>query len=243
MQKIGNFEYPDGGTFKDALVVAEEALKNYGGVMPNEKVAEKLGYNIKDSKSISGWVYKRFDDFCMFGLTERGRGIIKSTELAVRALDPTKPKIAAVGKAEAIRKIPLIAKAFKELDGEIPTETAFPAKISEITNVSWIEAQKHVDLLKNLFNETFPILKEAPTTPPEQEREEEPKPREEGRKPELGTMTLNIRETGFEFLKTLPFTKEGIDTLKKLTEFLETQVSSEEKVEKEIEPAAKEVSK
>jgi len=41
-------------------------------------------------------------------------------------------------------------------------------------------------------------------------------------------LTITVRSKDFGFTKTLPFTKEGIEKLRKLIEFLETQLGVEE---------------
>jgi hypothetical protein len=228
MNKIGNYAYPEKTSFKEALSVAQEAITKYAGTMPNDKVAIKLGHDIKNPDSISGWIYRRFDDICLFGLTERNKGAVKSTSLAEKALDPNDEKRASEGKAEAIRNVQIIAKAFDEWNGEIPTETAFPAKIGELTNVSWVEAQKHAETLRNLFIETFPYLKSVPGIPGGGSLESGGEGDEMESKTDLGSLTINAREQGFTFSKTLPFNKGGLESLKKLIDFLETQINPEE---------------
>lgn len=233
MQEIGKFTYPDRGTFKDALAVAQTALEDYGGAMPNKETAERLGYTIKDHASISGFIYKRFDDFCMFGLTRRERGIVRTTELAVKALDPTDTARADAGKAEAIRKVRLIGKAYDEWNGEIPSETAFPAKIGQTASVSWIEAKKQAESLRKLFIETFPYLKVAPEPTMDSDSIGSEVGGEVVSRQEVGQLTVTARGKGFGITKTLPFTSKGIQTLKELIEFLETQVDIELETEKE----------
>lgn len=228
MKQIGKFTYPARGTFQDALKVAKKALEDYGGAMPNERAAEVLGYSIKDARRMSGYIYQRFDDFCMFGLTGRERGVIRTTELAIKALDPTDTAKAAEGKAEAIRKIRIIAKAYEEWNGEIPSETAFTAKIGQTASVSWIEAKKHAESLRKLFSEVFSYLKAAPEPTIESPIGSEGGGGTMESKPELGRMTVTARGKGFGFTKTLPFTQEGIQRLKKLIDFLETQLEVEE---------------
>ncbi|MDH5688048.1 MAG: hypothetical protein OEZ48_09345 [Candidatus Bathyarchaeota archaeon] len=227
MQEIGKFTYPERGTFQDALKVAKKALQDYGGVIPNEKAAEELGYKIKDRSSMSGFIYKRFDDFCMFGLTKRERGVIRTTDLAVKALDPTDTEKATEGKAEAVRKVHIIAKAYDDWNGEMPSDTAFPARIGQITSVSWIEAQKHAESLRKLFNETFPYLKAAPEPTVESAPIGDEERGDIVSRQEVGWMSVTARGKGFGFTKTLPFTGEGMKSLKKLIEFLETQVEQE----------------
>jgi hypothetical protein len=162
MNKIGDYEYPTLGTFEEALEIAKDAIQKYGGIIPNEKAAEKLGYKIKDAKKISGPIYKRLGDLASFGLFSKIRGGYQTTDLAEKALDPYNSANAEEGKAEAVRKIPIVSKAFTEWKGEIPAETAFPAKVQGIIeSISWNEAQKHADSLRKLFIEVFPYLKIA----------------------------------------------------------------------------------
>ena len=42
-------------------------------------------------------------------------------------------------------------------------------------------------------------------------------------------LTITARRRGFAFTKTLPFSKEGVERLRELVEFLENQLSEEEK--------------
>jgi hypothetical protein len=224
MRKIGKFEYPNRCSFKDVLKIAEAAIKKYGGVIPYKAAAEELGYKIKHPAAISGYIYKRFDDICMFGLTTRERKVMRITSLAEKALDPTDPERAAEGKAEAIRKIQIIARAFDEWNGEIPSETAFPAKIAKLANVSWIEAEKHVESLRKLFIETFPYLRAVPRPLKEIEEEREemseeivsppPSPWLEGR---VGNVYIRI-----------PRSKRGLETAEKLLELMRMQILEEE---------------
>jgi len=168
LEKIGEFEYPSFATFADALKLAESALKTYGGVIPNLNAAQELGYTVKDAAAISGTIYKRINDLCMFNLTLRERGGLRATPTATEAVDPYDSTKAADGKAKALRSIPLIAKAFDAWSGEMPDETAFPAKLGELTGVQWQEAQRHSDAVRRLLVEAFGYLKSSPTLPPSQ---------------------------------------------------------------------------
>jgi hypothetical protein len=233
LKEIGNFKYPNLGGFKDALEIAQEAIDKYAGVIPNHRAAEKLGYKIKDPTKISGPIYKRLADLATFGFFEKIKGGYRTTALAEKALDPYDSAKATEGKAEAIRTIPIIERAFTEWSGEIPSETAFPAKLQRlIEGISWKEAQNHTESLRKLFNEVFPYLKATPepTTDPDKSRGVGG----ESMEPEYGTgkMTINAKGKGFGFTKTLPFTSKGIQSLKVLIEFLETQVE-EEKTEEQ----------
>src|SRR6266540_890244 len=109
MRKIGDYEYPNLSTFKDALSIAEDAVTKYGGIIPNIDTAKKLGYNVKSPSAISGTIYKRFDDVCAFGLTMRDRGGLKATPLAIDAVDPYDSRKAEEAKAKAVRSIKLIS--------------------------------------------------------------------------------------------------------------------------------------
>jgi hypothetical protein len=159
MQKIGEYEYPDKISFKEVLELTEDTVTKYGGIISNFDAAKKLGHSVTNPTAISGWIFKRFEDACAFGLLKKERGGLKSTDLAIEALDPYNTERANAGKAKAIRKIKLIADAFDAWNGEVPDATAFPAKLAQITNISWQEAQKHAELLRKLFIELFPYLK------------------------------------------------------------------------------------
>lgn len=237
MQEIGEFNYPDRGTFQDALKVAQRAINDFGGIIPNIRVTEELGYNIKNPAGISGFIYKRFDDFCMFGLTIRERGVIRTTDLAEKALDPTDTARSAEGKAEAIRKIHIVAKAYDEWNGEIPSETAFPAKITQLTSVSWIEAQKHVEPLRKLFTEVFPYLRVSPeiSTPPSSD---EPGARalefartSEQMQPLTPSPWLEAKVADV-YIRT-PRSKKGLETARKLLELMELEIQEEEETAEE----------
>jgi len=165
MEKIGDYAYPTLGTFADALNLAEVTLKKYGGIIPNIDAAQALGYNVKDRAAISGTIYKRINDLEMFQLFVRERGGLKTTELAAQALNPYDSTQAAEGKVKALRNITLINRAFDAWNGEIPDETAFPAKLAEITGVSWLEAQKHVSVVRKLIIEAFQYLKSSAALP------------------------------------------------------------------------------
>jgi len=232
MRKIGRFEYPDRGGFKDALKIAEAAIKKYGGAIPYKAAAEELGYHIKSPGAISGYIYKRFDDICMFGLTTRERKVMKATPLAEKALDPTDPARAAEGKAEAIRNIEIIALAYDEWNGEIPSETAFPAKIAKLANVSWIEAEKHAESLRKLFMECFPYLKAAP--------EPIPKPKKTEVKEKMPEAAPTISpwieaKVGGVYIR-IPRSRKGLETARKLLDLMEIELLTEEETSEEATP-------
>jgi hypothetical protein len=230
LDKIGEYEYPNLGTFDDALTVAKEAIDKYGGIIPNEKAAEKLGYKIKDPKKISGPIYERLGDLSKFCLFAKIRGGYQVTEIAEKALDPYNVQRARQGKVEAIRKIPIISKAFTDWKGEIPPETAFPARLQAlIEGISWQEAQKHAESLRKLFNEVFPLLRVIPEpTPLASSSEVGGENVIMSGKQGVGNMTVSASGKDFGFTKTLPFTKSGIAELKKLVAFLETQLDDAE---------------
>lgn len=223
MNIIAEHTYPNIGTFSEALDVAKEAIDKYGGIIPNEKAAEKLGYKIKDPRKISGPIYRRLGDLSLFGLFEKIRGGYKTNNLAEKALDPYDAVKAAEGKREAIRNIQIIEKAFTEWKGEIPAETAFPVKIERlIGGVSWKEAQNHAESLRKLFIECFPHLKTASENITAIGSEVGGENVEN--KPQIGNMTISAKSEGFGVTKTLPFSKKGLDALKNLIAFLETQI-------------------
>jgi len=237
LNTIGEFNYPNLGSFSEALEIAQEAIDKYGGIIPNEKAAEKLGYKIKDPRKISGPIYRRLGDLTMFGLHEKIRGGYKTNSLAEKALDPYDAVKATEGKREAIRNVPIIEKAFTEWNGEIPTETAFPAKIERlIGGISWKEAQNHAESLRKLFIECFPYLKAASENTPAGGTGVGGENMD--MKPQLGNVTITAKGEGFGITKTLPFTKNGINSLKKLIEFIETQVPPKQNTNDEIDSEA-----
>jgi hypothetical protein len=159
MDTIGKFEYPTETNFSETLEVANEALNRFGGFMSNLQVTQKLGYNYKDGKGISGWVYKRFDEMCLFGLFVRERGGIRTTDLAKDAFDPYDATKAAQARIQAISKIPLFAKAIADWKGLIPDQEKFPAKLKELASVDWVEARKHSDVLEKIISDCFSYVK------------------------------------------------------------------------------------
>jgi hypothetical protein len=165
MQRIGDYDYPNLGTFSDAIMLAQEALSKYAGIIPNIDAVGKLGYTVKNPAAISGPIYKRINDLVAFGLFTRDRGALRTTDLAAEALDQNDSTKASIGKAKAIRNIEIIGKAFDAWEGKIPDNTAFPGKLMQITGVSLSEAQKHMESLKKLFNETFHYLGVTPGMP------------------------------------------------------------------------------
>jgi hypothetical protein len=164
MLTIGKYTYPDQVTFAEALNIAQLAVSKFEGKMSNKDVAEALGYKIKDAAAISGYIFRKFDDLCAFGLMKRQRGFVKVAEIAAEALDPYDTRKAQDGKAKAIRQMPIVYDAFTQWNGEIPSETAFPAKLTEFKDISWQEAQKHAEKLRKLFIELFPYLKSTSET-------------------------------------------------------------------------------
>jgi len=234
LRRLGDVEYPDLGTFNDALDIAQEAIDQYGGVIPNDKAAEKLGYKVKDPKKISGNIYRRLGDLSKFGLFEKIRGGYRTTELAEKALDPYDSASAVEGKADAVRNIPIVEKAFTQWNGDVPPESAFPARLQAlIGGISWKEAQNHAESLRKLFIECFPYLR-----PASERKIGLPVGSDVGgdimsAKPESRTMTVTAKGLGFGITKTLPFTKKGIQDLRELIDFLETQLT-EETIEEQI---------
>jgi hypothetical protein len=159
MTKIGDYEYPETASFEDALKIANAALNKFGGIISNSQAARELGYKLGDKSNISGTVYKRLDDICMFGLVKRERGVLKAAELAKGALNPYDSLSETRGKLTAIRNVSIIGKAFDAWNGEMPDENAFSARISALIGVDWITSNKHRPILQKLFNEVFPILR------------------------------------------------------------------------------------
>jgi hypothetical protein len=68
MLRIGDYDYPNLGTFSDTMMLAQEALSKYAGIIPNIDAVGKLGYTVKNPAAISGPIYKRINDLVAFGL-------------------------------------------------------------------------------------------------------------------------------------------------------------------------------
>lgn len=162
MLTIGKYTYPNQVTFAKALEIAKKAITQFDGKMSNKDMAEALGYKVKDPNAISGYIFRKFDDVCAYGLMKRQRGFVKVTEITVEALDPYDTRKAQEGKARAIKQMPIVSEAFTQWNGEIPSETAFPSKLVDLLGISWQEAQKHSESLRKLFIELFPYLKMTP---------------------------------------------------------------------------------
>lgn len=159
MLAIGKYRYPNQVTFAEALEIARKAVTQFDGKMSNKDMSEALGYKVKDPNAISGYIFRKFDDVCAYGLMKRQRGFVKATEITVDALDPYDTRKAQEGKARAIKQMPIVTEAFTQWNGEIPSETAFPSKLVDLLGISWQEAQKHSESLRKLFIELFPYLK------------------------------------------------------------------------------------
>jgi hypothetical protein len=232
MLTVGKFSYPNQVTFAEALEIARTAITKFDGKMSNVAVAEALGYKSPKPNAISGYIFRKFDDLCAYGLMKRQRGFVRVTDIAVQALDPFDSRKASEGKAKAINQMPIVREAFAQWNGEIPQETAFPSKLNDLLGVSWQEAQKHADSLRKLFNEVFPYLKPA-LTMGEQPMTPQSVARVGGVEHEIGDLTVSARGKNFGFTKTLPFTHDGITELKKLADFLESQIPKTEKTEEQ----------
>ncbi len=233
MLTIGKYSYPNQVTFAKALEIARTAITKYDGKMSNKDVAEALGYKVKNPNAISGYIFRKFDDICAYGLMKRQRGYVKVTNIASKALDPYDTRKAKEGKAKAIMQMPIVREAFTQWNGEIPPETALPSKLVDLLGVSWQEAQKHAESLRKLFREVFPYLKATPEAMIETSVGSGVGGESQTMtvKQETGDMTVSARGKGFGFTKTLPFTKEGIQKLRKLVNFLETQLEEAESEE------------
>lgn len=233
MLQIGKYKYPNQITFAEALKIAQLAISKYEGKMSNKDMAEALGYNVKDPAAISGYIFRKFDDVCAYGLMKRQRGFVKVTELAEEALDPYDIRKAQDGKAKAIRQIPIVYEAFTQWNGNIPSETAFPAKLTEFKDIQWKDAQKQSESLRKLLVELFPYLGAKPVLQKItlDEKGAGGETNNMDARQDLGDMTISARGKSFGFTKTLPFSQDGIRELRKLVEFLAGQVASEETTE------------
>jgi len=196
-------------------------------------MAEALGYKVKSPDAISGYIFRKFDDVCAYGLMKRQRGFVKVTDVAIQATDPYDAPKAREGKAKAINQIPIVREAFTQWHGEIPQETAFPSKLKDlIPGVSWQEVQKHSEGLRRLFTEVFPYLRASlESTTPSPHLEMRNDTATIGTRQGTGNVTLSASGENFGFTKTLPFTRAGIKELRNLVEFLETQVKEEQSEE------------
>lgn len=228
MEKIGDFEYPVLASFADAISITNEALKR-GGIISIKDTAEKLGYAIKQGQAVSGTIYKRLDDLCMFGLLKRERGGLRATNLGQDALHPHDKLKASTGKAAALRKIPIINKAYNELNGKIPEREAFSANLEKLTSVSWLEAQKHAQSLRKLFIEAFSYLRSAEGLPPLVQVGES-EARGEIKMPEvsapLESSSFDIR-AGEIFIR-IPKTKKALIKARKLLDLFEDEIEDKE---------------
>jgi len=164
MLEIGKYSYPNQVTFAEALEIAKKAITQFDGKMSNVAIAEALGYKAPKADAISGYIFRKFDDVCAYGLMKRQRGYLRAVDIAVQALDPYDAEKAREGKAKAISQIVIVKEAFTKWNGEVPTETAFPSKLTDLTGVSWQEAQKHAESLRKLFIELFPYLESTSQT-------------------------------------------------------------------------------
>jgi len=159
MITIGKYSIPELVSFADALRIAKMAIEKYGGKMSNRDIAEAMDYKVKDDASISGYIFRKFDDMCSYNLMKRERGYLSVTTVAYEALDPIDTRKAEQGKAKALRQMPIVNDAFTKWNGEIPQETAILSKVTTDFGLPWQEAQKNLELLKKLFIEAFPYLK------------------------------------------------------------------------------------
>jgi hypothetical protein len=164
MLNIGKYGYPNQVTFAEALEIAKTAITRFDGKMSNKDMAEVLGYKVKDSNAISGYIFRKFDDVCAYGLMKRQRGFVRVTDIAIEACDPYDSRKSSVAIARAIKQMPIVSDAFTQWNGEIPSETAIPSKLVDLFAVSWQDAQKHAESLRKLFIELFPYLKSTPET-------------------------------------------------------------------------------
>ena len=159
MEEIAGFRYPSKGTFAEALQITKVAEGTFGGMITTKDAAGVLNYDVATAKSIAGPIYRRLDELTEFGLFTRERGGYRVTDLGARAVDQVDSQKAAQAKSEALRKLIVLQKMFTELKGEIPSETALPAKISTVFGITLKEAQNHTPFLGKLIVETFPLMK------------------------------------------------------------------------------------
>ena len=160
MDTINKFSYPTLRTFKDALDLTQYAIERYDGIIPVADAARKLGYTITDSKSISGTIYKHFNDICMYGLLARSlKGALQVTPLGREAFDPFHIDKSILAKEKALRGINLIAQAFDAWGEQIPDDNALPAKLNVLTGADWAECKNKSAAIKIVIKEAIPYLK------------------------------------------------------------------------------------
>jgi hypothetical protein len=163
MLTFGKYSYPNQVTFAEALEVTRVAITRFDGKMSNKDMAEALGYKVNPN-AISGYIFRKFDDVCAYGLMKRQRGYIRVTEIAIEACDPYDSRKANVARAKAIAQMPVVAEAFTQWNGEIPSETAIPSKLVDLFGLSWKDAQQHAESLRKLFIELFLYLRPTSET-------------------------------------------------------------------------------
>jgi hypothetical protein len=160
LKELGTYRYPNLTTFAEALSITSDALYSFGGIIPNAEAAKKLGHKVTDPTNISGNVYRRIDDLCLYGMLMKEKGGLRVTASGRECLniDPIKADAA---RARALREIPLIAQCFDRWNGSMPDATAMPPKLAEITGTDWKECRAHVSALQKLFSSVFPILRSS----------------------------------------------------------------------------------
>jgi hypothetical protein len=159
LDKIAEFEYPTLGTFDEAMKIAQEALLKHDGVIPVVEALRKIDLKPSSPANISGSYYHKLDDLTYFGLFRRESGVLRTLPIAEKACHPHDSAAASQGKGEAIRNnLPLVNKLYDAWQGELPEESALPAKLEKTLGVSWQEARKHSKKLRKLLLDTFPYL-------------------------------------------------------------------------------------
>lgn len=160
--KIGEYEYPS-ITLEEALKITKIVLR-FNGQMPAKALAEKMGYTIK--KTMGGVPYHKIAATKQFGLLE-GKGTIKMTPLAEKALHPYDETAANEAKKEAYSHINIIQPIHAKCEGRVPTENDFPLTLSNITGANWVESKKHAKAIRKLYIESLQYLEsgESPKPP------------------------------------------------------------------------------
>lgn len=124
---VGKYSYPNQVTFAESLEIAKTAVTKFDGKMSNVAVAETLGYKVKPT-AISGYIFRKFDDVCAYGLMKRQRGFLKVTDIAIQALDPYDSSKARDGKAKAIIQMPIVKEAFTQWNRRNPDRNSSSVK-------------------------------------------------------------------------------------------------------------------
>jgi hypothetical protein len=225
MGKLDNQYYPD--------IDLAEAV-NYAKTIydfPNHTMSLSLFADKNNLKIRGGWTGMILASMKKYGLIE-GRGNLRATELAEKILNPKNEQEAKSAKLMAFSQISLWTQIHVDYgDKALPSD--FWAYIADKYAVDRVKAKGKAEKIAKLYTKSsaYTYTPGSSTTIEEGRRETRTGSVEatmdvvvvQG----MGTIRINAREQDFEFSKVLPFTKGGLNALKKLIEFLETQIKPE----------------